>query len=165
DSAFRFFPAQPDPEFGWCLHRADLATNKVLALAGRSAVRDFLDVLYLHRSYLSVGALCWAACGKDQGFTPSSLLEHAGRNVKFRQADLDSEHLAQPVQLTELKEAWLRAAEEAEAWFARLPAAEVGCLFLDAAGNPVTPDPDRADFAQVRRHFGSVCGTWPRLIP
>jgi 5'-nucleotidase len=38
DSAFRFFPVQPDEEFGYCLHRADLATNKVLALAGRGDV-------------------------------------------------------------------------------------------------------------------------------
>jgi hypothetical protein len=38
-SAFRFFPAVPDEEFGYCLHPADLATNKVLALAGRSEIR------------------------------------------------------------------------------------------------------------------------------
>src|SRR5437762_11846980 len=29
DSAFRFFPVIPDDEFGYCLHPADLATNKV----------------------------------------------------------------------------------------------------------------------------------------
>src|SRR5437016_4848578 len=48
DSAFRFFPVQPDPEFGYCLHPADLATNKALALAGRSQIRDFIDILHLH---------------------------------------------------------------------------------------------------------------------
>ena len=84
DSAFRFFSVQQDPDFGYSLHPADLATNKVLALAGRSEVRDFVDALYLHESYLSLGGLCWAACGKDQGFTPWSLLEQAKRNVKFR---------------------------------------------------------------------------------
>jgi hypothetical protein len=163
DSAFRFFPVQSDPEFGYCLHPADLATNKALALAGRSEVRDFLDILYLHEHYLSLGAICWAACGKDQGFTPWSLLEHARRNTKYRQADVESEHLAWPVRLTELKEAWLRAADEVEAWFEKLPPADAGCLYLDAAGMPFTPDPATPGFVGVTRHFGSVRGTWPRL--
>src|SRR5262249_11226780 len=52
DSAFRFFPAVPDDEFGYRLHDADLATNKVLALAGRSEVRDFLDILLIDQTYL-----------------------------------------------------------------------------------------------------------------
>src|SRR5262249_44234895 len=46
DSAFRFFPVLPDELFGYCLHPADLAVNKVLALAGRIEFRDFLDTLY-----------------------------------------------------------------------------------------------------------------------
>lgn len=163
DSAFRFFPVQSDPDFGYCLHPADLATNKVLALAGRTEIRDFLDTLHLHTNYLSLGAMCWAACGKDQGFTPWSLLELAGRHVKFRQEEVDAEHLTQPLQLVSLKEAWLVAVQQAEEWFARLPAAEVGCLYLDTAGQPCTPDPDAADFRSLRRHFGSLRGSWPEL--
>ena len=42
-----------------------------------------------------------------------------------------------------------------------LPAEEVGCLYLDAGGNPVTPDPASAAFPALRRHFGSVRGAWP----
>ncbi len=110
DSTFRFFPVLADPDFGYCLHPADFATNKVLALAGRSETRDFLDTLFLHGSYLSLGALCWAACGKDEGFTPWSLVDHAKRNVKFRQEDLDSEHLTKPLRLPDLKEAWPKPA-------------------------------------------------------
>lgn len=83
DSAFRFFPVQSDPLFGYCLHPADLATNKVLALAGRAEIRDFIDILYLDQRYLSLAAICWAACGKDQGFTPWSLLAHAKRTVEM----------------------------------------------------------------------------------
>jgi hypothetical protein len=45
DSAFRFFPVQPNAELGFCLHLADLATNKALALASRSEIRDFIDIL------------------------------------------------------------------------------------------------------------------------
>jgi hypothetical protein len=163
DSAFRFFPVQPDPDFGYSLHPADLATNKVLALAGRSEVRDLLDTLYLHDSYLSLGAVCWAACGKDEGFTPLSLLGHAKRNAKFREADLASEHLARPVTLPDLKERWLEAASAAEDLFARLPAGEVGCLYLDTTGSPVAPDPESGTFPALVRHFGSLRGAWPKL--
>ena len=83
DSAFRFFPAQADEEFGYCLHRADLAANKALALAGRAEIRDFIDILYLDSDYLSLGAIVWAACGKDEGYTPWSLLDMAKRHVRI----------------------------------------------------------------------------------
>jgi len=36
DSAFRFFPVEADARLGYRLHDADAATNKMLALAGRS---------------------------------------------------------------------------------------------------------------------------------
>jgi hypothetical protein len=163
DSAFRFFPVQPDAEFGYCLHPADLATNKALALAGRAEIRDFIDILFLHESYLTLGAICWAACGKDQGFTPRSLLDFAKRHMKFREEDLARENLARPITLVELKEAWLKAADQAEHLFARLPLAEVGCLYLTPSFLPVTPDPASPDFAKLSRHFGSIRGAWPVL--
>src|SRR6202034_3931759 len=105
---------------------ADLAANKALALAGRAEIRDFIDILFLHDSYLSLGAICWAACGKDEGFTPRSLLEFGKRHMKFREEDLARENLARPISLVELKEAWLKAVEQAEQLFARLPVAEGG---------------------------------------
>lgn len=40
DSAFRFFPLVEHEELGLVLHPFDLATNKVLALAGRLEIRD-----------------------------------------------------------------------------------------------------------------------------
>ncbi|HET9300046.1 MAG TPA: hypothetical protein VFO11_08875, partial [Candidatus Polarisedimenticolaceae bacterium] len=75
DSSWRFLPAVRDPRVGFVLHPVDLAVNKVLALAGRDEPRDVLDSLHVHREVLPLGALCWAACGKDPGFTPLSLLE------------------------------------------------------------------------------------------
>ena len=44
DSAFRFFPVQKDERFGYRLHHADAAINKVLALAGRDEVRDYVEL-------------------------------------------------------------------------------------------------------------------------
>ena len=43
DSAFRFFPVQQDPLFGYCLHKADLVTNKALAMAGRVELRAWFN--------------------------------------------------------------------------------------------------------------------------
>ncbi len=164
DSAFRFLPAQHDAEFGYSLHPADVATNKALALANRSEVRDYVDILQLHVNYLSLGAICWAACGKDPGFTPWSLLEMQKRHVAYRQEQLDGLFLTRPLSLVEMKGQWIRAVEEAESLFGRLPVEEVGCLYLSADAKPCTPDAASADFAKLTRHFGSVRGSWPKVV-
>ena len=56
---------------------------------------------------------------------------------------------------------WIEGSRQAEQWLQRLPAEEVGCLYLDAQNHPVTPDPATPDFPKLRRHFGSVRGAWP----
>jgi len=63
---------------------AEIVEPRVLALAGRDEPRDVLDTLHLHRLVLAPGALCWAACGKDPGFTPLSLLELLRRRGRVR---------------------------------------------------------------------------------
>ena len=163
DSAFRFFPAQSDEDFGYCLHPADLATNKVLALVGRSEIRDFLDTLQLDRWYLSLGAIVWAACGKDPGFTPQRILDMANRHSRYQESDLRSENLVRQVDLKELKEQWIEARERAEALFERLPSEEIGCLYLDQESRPVTPDTSRLDFPRLIRHRGRPGGAWPNI--
>lgn len=164
DSAFRFFPVEPDLVLGYRLHPADLATNKMLAAAGRRVIRDFLDVLHLHETYLSLGALAWAATGKDPGMSPLFILNELVRTSKYQPKDLEDVTLARPISLVELKQKLLGAVREAEDLIARLPASEVGCLYLDAAGKPVTPDPEAAGFAGLTRHFGSLRGSWPRVV-
>jgi Nucleotidyl transferase AbiEii toxin, Type IV TA system len=163
DSAFRFFPIVEDDLCGYSLHDADAAINKVLALAGRSEIRDFVDVLFLHDNYLSLGAMAWAGCGKDPGFTPEFLLDHATRHIAYTQADLDRLHLRVPIDLRGLKLKWLAALDEARSLVAALPADEVGCLYLAATANqaPVTPDPASDQFKSLLRHQGCVRGAWP----
>ncbi len=163
DSAFRFFPAVRDDDFGYRLHDADLATNKVLALAGRSEVRDYLDILQIDQRFLSLGAVIWAACGKDAGFTPALILDQTNRHSRYQESDLKGENLARPVDLRQLKQRWLEARDRAERLFEHLPAEELGCLYLDADLNPVTPDPASANFARLIRHQGSVRGAWPKI--
>ena len=163
DSAFRFFPVQADPELGFVLHPIDGATNKLLALAGRGELRDYLDVLFLDRNLLSLGSLAWAACGKDSGFTPQFLIEEAGRLAHYPASRLRTLLLREPVDLVECKRRWTTAVAEANSLFLKLPSEEVGCLYLDANNNAVNPNPALPDFRSLQRHFGSLRGAWPNI--
>jgi hypothetical protein len=135
----------------------------MLALGGRTEFRDFLDILYLNDSYLSLGAIAWAACGKDPGYTPSLLLDMANRHIRFQDGDLKGEHLARPLDLRELKRHWLQAREQAEALFLALPEDELGCLYLGVGNEPVIPDPANISFSTLKRHRGCVGGAWPKI--
>jgi len=64
-SAYRFFPLVEDQTFGLTLHPLDHATNKILALAGRRKVRDWVDAIQCHQRLQPLGYLAWAASGKD----------------------------------------------------------------------------------------------------
>jgi hypothetical protein len=139
--------------------------NKILALAGRDEVRDFVDVVHLHGCYLSLGTLAWAACGKDPGFTPEFLLDHAGRHTAYAQIDIDRLSLREPLSLKTLKREWLAAREDAQRLVGALPPEEVGCLYLGTEHRPVTPDPASDEFATLARHWGTVHGAWPTVSP
>ena len=133
----------------------------MLAMAGRVEVRDFVDVLHLDAEYLSLGALAWAACGKDPGFTPDFLLDHAAAHTAYRPADLARLHLRVPMELPTMKRQWLKALDRARALVNRLPDLDMGCLYLDEAGSPASPDPSSDRFRTLVRHVGSVGGAWP----
>jgi PAS domain-containing protein len=165
DSAFRFFPAVTDPVLGYRLHDADLAVNKVLAGAGRVKFRDYVDLIHLDESGFSLGALAWAATGKDPGLAPLLVLNEVSRNARYyRPEDLGEVRLARPVTVQELKERWLGMLRRARQLVESLPEADVGCLYLDAAGRVVTPDPAAPEFAGLTRHFGRMRGSWPRVV-
>ena len=163
DSAFRFFPVEPDPQLGWRLNFWDAATNKLLAFAGRMKLRDYLDVMFLHEHHLHVGALAWAAAGKDPGLNAEWIIDWGGRQARLNEQDPGKLLLSKPVDLHELRLRWKHAADEALALIGRLPVRERGCFYLDATGKPVCPDPDSLDFAKLTRHYGSVKGAWPRI--
>lgn len=164
DSAFRFFPVEPDLELGWRLNFWDAATNKVLAMAGRQKLRDYLDCLHLHETHLPLGALTWAAAGKDPGLTPEYILDWALRGNRFFPEDLAEVRLGKPIDLAANKQRWMEAVHQARELVARMPAAELGCLYLNPAGKPVCPDPDSPEFPKLIRHHGSVKGAWPRIV-
>lgn len=160
DSAWRFMPAVRVPDAGWALHPADLAVNKVLALAGRDEARDFLDILSLHSGTLPLGALVWAAVGKDPGFTPVSLLELVKRRGRYRPADFERLRLSAPVDPKELKGRWLEALDDAGRFVRARPHEEAGCLYYSpSAGRFVSPRPG----SDAAVHFGRPGGVLPRL--
>lgn len=164
DSAFRFFPLEQDPVLGYRLHPLDAATNKVLALAGRKEIRDLMDCIFLHRRGPSLGTLIWAACGKDQGWTPDFILNSA-RGRQLRDEEIKRLNLSIPPSAPELKREWLSILDEAAILCDALPAEELGCLYLNQGGEAITPDPAAASFSGLYRHFGSVRGAWPAFFP
>jgi len=163
DTAFRFFPVLEDEQLGYRLHDVDLAVNKCLALANRNEVRDILDLMELHQNVISLPAACWAACGKDPGFTPEFLLDCMRRNSIIRPEQLAAESLTRQISAIELKTAWLELMAAAGKDIETFPPADLGCIYVTAAGETVRmPKGDRLQ--DKRRHFGSVGGCWPCII-
>ena len=59
-----------------------------LALNLLLEVRDWVDVINSHAKLQPLGYLMWAACGKDPGFSPGSLLAHARRTARYSALEL-----------------------------------------------------------------------------
>lgn len=144
DSDFRFFPAIPDELFGYTLHPADIATNKALAAAGRRAPRDVLDLLHIHEHHLRLGAVIWAAVGKDPGWSPESLIAEIRRNARYQPDEYAALPMAGPIDAGAVAQRLRAALEEAEAFVRAMPAGKEGLLFLKD-GQPVEPDPQHLE--------------------
>jgi hypothetical protein len=155
-------PVIKSEEFGYQLHPIDLATNKVLALAGREEPRDLIDTLHVHHHILPLGPLAWAAISKDPGFSPNSLLELLRRRGKIRPEDLAGLLLTKPIDLHDLKADWLSALASAEAFIATRTPEEIGCLYFDPTSKKFV-DPTTCK-AKVIPHFGKPGGVLPRLL-
>jgi hypothetical protein len=160
DSSWRFMPTVRDDRVGFLLHPVDLAVNKVLALAGRDEPRDVLDVLHFHQSLLVLGALSWAACGKDPGYSPLSLLELLRRRGRLRPEDLERLALTRPVDLRATKQAWLEALDSVEPFVESRPPDEIGCLYFSPSARAFV-DPRETDDAVP--HYGRPSGILPRI--
>ena len=163
DSAWRFLPTIEDNIVGYRLHPIDLAINKVLALVGRDEPRDFLDTLHVHEHVLPLGALCWAAAGKDPGYTPRSLLELLRRRGKYQPEDFSRLHLAQAISLPDLKQRWLSALDDSDQFIQSRPMQEVGCLYYDTVTCKfVAP---KYDMKSIVAHYGRPGGILPSINP
>jgi hypothetical protein len=158
DSDYRFFPTVRDETFGYVLHRVDLATNKVMAAAGRREPRDVVDLLTVHERVLPLGAVVWAAVDKSPGFTPEGLINEVRRVGRYTAAEFRRVASDPPIDAAATMTRLRQILEEAEAFVARMPTEKAGLLFLQA-GNAVQPDPDRLETYQT--HAGQRRGHWP----
>jgi hypothetical protein len=158
DSDFRFYPAMPDALFGYTLHPADIATNKALAAAGRQVPRDALDLLYIHEHLLLLGAVIWAAVGKDIGYSPESLIAEIRRNARYRADEYEALPMAEPIDAGAIVRRLRAALEDAETFVRAMPAGKEGLLFLKN-GEPVQPDPAHLDAYTALA--GRRQGLWP----
>jgi hypothetical protein len=161
DTAVRFYPVVQDEVMGWRLHWFDVAVNKVLALAARSVSRDYIDTVELGKR-IPLAALCWAACGKDEGYSPVFLIQMMKRFARVTPEEV-AEVKARDIDLIELKKAWIEMSDAAELEMIALADEEsdvpIGVAFVDAEGNPgwYRDDPS------LLIHPVSVRGCWPRI--
>lgn len=158
DSDFRFFPTMPDDIFGYVLHPVDLAINKVMAAAGRRAVRDLIDLLTVHEKILPLGAVVWAAVEKSPGFTPEGLIAEIRRNSLYPLADWRALQTSVPINPEEFSPQLRSILNEAETFVSRMPSEKVGLLFLEG-GRCVQPNPEELN--RYRTHAGARRGHWP----
>ncbi len=166
DSAFRFFPLVEDEELGLALHPFDLATNKALAMAGRLEARDWVDLLTSVDRIQPLGFLAWAACGKDPGFNPLSLLQEMRRSGRYPQAVLDRLDLGgERLDAQVLGERWRQQLTAADAVCEALPVEAIGACVVSTDSELFRGDLEalRAALAsgQLRYHHGTIGGAWP----
>lgn len=169
DSAYRFYPLLPHEELGLTLHPFDLATNKVLALVGRLEVRDWVDLIQCHERIQPLGYLAWAACGKDPGFSPASILEHAARTGRYSAGEVNQLSFAgEPPDAQRLSRMWHAMLSDAKEIVATLPPAEAGKCVLTASAALFTGSAVEVTEALERGrlvfHEGRIRGALPQII-
>lgn len=158
DSAYRFFPTQPDELFGYVLHQVDLATNKASAAADRRVPRDIVDLVTIHETILPLGAVLCATVGKYPGVTPEGMLAEITRHSRFTAEEFRALATEQPVDVPSLHRRIRGMMEDAESFIAKLPSDAVGVIFMDG-GKPVQPDVSELD--KYQRNPGAPRGLWP----
>lgn len=123
--------------------------------------RDYVDIVELGRRY-PLEAILWAACGKDPGFTPLSLL---GMVVRFARINPIQLHQIQARNLDPiaLKEEWtdmhVKAREEMTLLANEQIDMPIGVAFVDKNGEPGWP---RAT-PSLRIHAPSLRGCFPSV--
>lgn len=99
----RFFPVVEDEVFGWILHRADLAVQKLIAAASRRKPRDAVDVPLTDLLYAPTAIFAIAAPAKLGSVSPTRILDRVldianGHSMAdYRALDLDHAALAFPI--------------------------------------------------------------------
>lgn len=158
DSDFRFFPAVPDPQFGYMLHPLDLALNKASAAAGRRELRDLVDLTVVHETILPIGAVIWATVEKAPGFTPEGMIAEIRRNAHYPAEEWRRLVSSEPIDPVATMAKLRAALDAADAFVRQMSTDKIGLLFLEG-DKVVQPDPHRLDADTP--HAGSRRDHWP----
>ena len=168
DSAYRFFPLQDDPVTGSTLHPLDLATNKLAALVGRTEVRDWIDVITCAQQIQPLAFLFSAACGKDPGFSPVSMLEYVARR-RHCQEEIDAKIIpGGTYDVASLSRFWHEEIERARETLKVFPREEAGKAVLTKDGELFRGTDEEflaaLSAGEIVFHEGHLGGTWPRIV-
>ena len=158
DSDFRFFPAVKDKEFGYVLHVADLAVNKLRAAVSRREPRDVVDLVTLHERHLPLGAIVWAAVVVAPGFTPEGLLAELKRNTRYAVDEFRAMKAVPPIDGAAVMTSPRGAIAAAERFVSQMPTERVGTVFI-REGRAAEPDPGELD--HYLAHRPGRRGHWP----
>jgi hypothetical protein len=117
-----------------------------------------------------LGYLAWAASGKDPGFGPRAILEHAARTSRYSADEVATLSFdGQSPDAGDLSRRWRGMLVEAAATVDALPPAQAGTCVLTAAGALFDGNTDEAGTAVAEDalvyHRGSIRGALPRLLP
>jgi len=158
DSAWRFFPIEPDDLLGWRLHRFDALTNKALAMGGRAETRDLVDIVSNAEKY-PLQAVIWAACAKDPGYNPLLLLNQMRRNSRVDPAEL--REMGAQLEPVELKTRWLELADVAGKEIERAAIEQItpGLAFVSEVG-----EIGWFDQPGFKPHQATLGGSIPRVV-
>ena len=168
DSAYRFFPLMEHPDFGLTLHPFDLATNKILALAGRLEARDWIDAIHSCEAIQPLGLLAWASSGKDPGLSPAMILAEA-RRARYSAVEIGELAFDGPrPDPADLSRRWAAMVREAESLIEVLPAETLGTCVIERNGGLFRGGPAEARDAltagRLLFHPGTIRGAFPRLV-
>ena len=168
DSAYRFFPLVKDEVTGFTLHSIDLAANKLSALVGRTEPRDWIDVITSVQQLQPLAFLLSAACGKDPGFSPMSMLEYVARR-HYNQIEIDAKIIPLGVyKAAELCSFWHAEVERARRTVELIPRDEAGKVVMTKDGDLFKGSDEEFTSAlaagDIVFHEGHIGGAWPRII-
>lgn len=150
------------------LHPFDLATNKVLALAGRLEPRAWVDTIECHKKLQHLGFLVWAACGKDPGVNLDMLLSDAMRH-HYSQEELNLlDYVDSAPSASALSILWKEAVASAKKLVDQLPEEHLGECLLSKNNELYNVDSlqiaEELNTGNILFHKGSIRGAWPKIV-
>ncbi len=122
-----------------------------------------------HDTIQPLGYLAWAACGKDPGFSPLTILEQAAQSSRYTQIELEELSFDGPSpDLSNLSRKWRKMLKAAHVLIDHLPSEEAGNCVLDCSGKLYSGDQNQLkrdrDAEQLLFHSGSIRGAYPQIL-